>query len=367
MMNIVFVIATNTSGGAERVISILCNYFAEIGDHVTLINFDKDSDFYKVDNRVNTIKLAKKYSNLETCKSVIYKQFKLLLYMIRELKQIQPDVVIPFLFNSELPTILASICLRIPCITSVRNSPEVYPKYQRLFRRSIYPKLAGIVLQSQTVSKHSDFEKVYNKTVIMNPLNIRMDCNTNKRALGKIISVGRLNKQKNHELTIRAVCEIKNEFPEIELHIFGTGELENSLKTVAQGYSSGNCIVFHGAVPNAIEKNQDAQLFIMSSDYEGFPNALVEAMAYHIPVVSTDFDTGVARELVGNDENGYIFEIGNKEQLKNKIRYALTNLCETEKKADKALEMCEMLDYKTIGRQWKSFIVNSIGKNNIEG
>ena len=361
-MNIVFVIATNTSGGAERVISILCNYFVEIGECVTLINFDKESDFYKIDNRVKTIKLAQKHSDIETCKSRIYRQFKILSYLIRELKQIHPDVIIPFLFNSELPTILASRWLHIPCITSVRNSPEVYPKYQRSFRRFFYPRLAGIVLQSQAVLNHPDFKRVCNKTVIMNPLSFEIKHRNNDRIPGKIISVGRLNKQKNHELTIRAVCELKTEFPEIELHIFGTGELENELNKVAQEYSVGNCIVFHGAVPNAIEKNQDAQLFVMASDFEGFPNALVEAMACHIPVVSTDFDTGVARELIGNDENGYLIEIRNKEQLKNKLRYALTNLSETEKKADKASDICEKLDYKVIGQQWKSFIIDSIGK-----
>lgn len=359
-MKITFVIASNTSGGAERVISVLCNYFQEVGDTVTLINLDKESSFYEINNGVCVIKLAKKYPDIGTCLNTLKRQIKIMKALKIELQRISPDVVVPFLFNSEFPVILVSELLKIPCITSIRNSPDVYPTYQRLFRRCFYPRLAGIVLQSETVMKHRDFAKVHNKTVIMNPLKMQIVYERPNRIKGKVISVGRLNSQKNHELTINAISDLKREFPDLKLHIFGSGELEAELRKKAQQYSGDNGVIFHGSVSNAIVKNNDAQLFIMSSNFEGFPNALVEAMACHIPVICTNFDTGVAKELIGNDEYGYIFEVGKLDQLKLKIKEALTNFEETENKSDKAIELCEQLNYKNIGAQWKAFICDVI-------
>lgn len=355
-MKLMFVISTNTAGGAERVISILCNYFAENDDEVTLINMDEFSNFYEISDKVNIIKLEKEYSNIKNAKGKLKRQFLIIKAIKEKMKIIKPDIVIPFLFNSELPVIISCQDLKIPCITSVRNSPEKYPKWQRLFRKHYYPKIAGLVLQSEKVLNFKDFKKVQNKVVIMNPLSVAVNYSKPLRKKFKIISVGRLNEQKNHALTISAVCELKKEFPEITLDIFGAGELENELKQQSKNYAENNCVCFHGAVSNAILKNTDAQLFVMSSNYEGFPNALVEAMSSHIPVICTDFDTGVAKQLIGNDEFGYLIEINNKEQLKEKIRYAFNHIEETEKKADLALIQCKNLDYHSIGNQWRDFI-----------
>ena len=132
-MKIMFVIATNTSGGAERVISVLANQFAENGHIVFLINFDIDSAFYTLSPAVKNIKLSK----IDPCLKKLHgirRVLRIEKLLTKIIKENRPDVVIPFLFNAELPTYIASFRTHTNCITSVRNSANQYPLYQRQLR-----------------------------------------------------------------------------------------------------------------------------------------------------------------------------------------------------------------------------------------
>ncbi len=359
-MNIVFVIATNKSGGAERVIVTLANYFAETGHNSYLINFDENSSFYPVNPDVTVIKLSQKYPALKKKHNAVARELTIIRLLSGEFASIRPDVVIPFLFNAEFPVITVCRAKRIPCITSVRNSANAYPYYQRLYRKINYPFLAGIVFQSSQVMNHSDFKRIRNKRVIMNPLSGSIIRDRGATDKTKIISVGRLNKQKNHLLTIGAFKKIHNDHPELRLEIFGEGEEREELNRFIAENGLGDCVFLRGAVENAVQRNADARLYVMASDYEGFPNSLLEAMACRIPVVCSDFDSGIARYLIGDDERGYLFPVGDLEALEEKMLKAVTDFEGTESKAGKAIEKCSEFEYHSIGREWERFIELSI-------
>ena len=359
-MNIVFVIATNKAGGAERVIVTLANYFAETGHNSYLINFDENSSFYPVNSKVSFIKLSQKYPVLKKKHNAVTRELTIIRLLKKEFASIRPDVVIPFLFNAEFPVITVCRAKRIPCITSIRNSANAYPYYQRVYRKLNYPFLAGIVFQSDRVMNHSDFKRIKNKRVIMNPLSCGIIHDRSVIDRTKIISVGRLNKQKNHLLTIRAFEKIHESFPGLRLEIFGEGEEREELNRYITGNGLDGCVFLRGAVENAVQRNADARLYIMASDFEGFPNSLLEAMACHIPVVCSDFDSGIARYLIGNDEFGYLFPVGALEALEEKMLKALSDFEGTESKADKAIEKCSAFEYHSIGREWIEFIEQSI-------
>ncbi|SDW69899.1 Glycosyltransferase involved in cell wall bisynthesis [Kandleria vitulina] len=358
MKKIILCVETNSAGGAERVIANLANFFSKQGHNVIVVNGDSDSNFYQISHTVKVIKLG--FDRLEKgrlSKAVLhYKELKKI--FIRE----KPDAIVAFLFNMEAPAILAGIVTKTDVYTSVRNSANVYPKSVRIFRRLFYPFISGVIFQSENVKNCIDFKRVKNKCVIMNPLANDFECDVSiisKSARKKwIITAGRLTPQKNHKILIQSFADVCNDFPEYELHIFGEGILREELTNYIKQLNMEQKVFLEGELNNAILINRDAYGFVLSSDYEGFPNALVEAMAVGIPVISTDFDSGVASELIDDGVNGYICNVGDYRAMSNKLRNMLelseedyTNMVKNE------IQIASLLSNDSIGKQWEAFVL----------
>ncbi|MBO4901528.1 MAG: glycosyltransferase [Lachnospiraceae bacterium] len=355
MKTIALVVNKNTSGGAERVMVNLAAYFASKEYRVMFINGDADSAFYPVDRRVEVIKLNDDH----------YPEYRRSAHIVRDLIKLfrreKPDAVIVFLFNMELPVILAGLLTHTRVYASVRNSMRSFSRRICSFRRHFYPRIAGVVFQSSRIAAHDDFKHLKNKAVIMNPLSAEMPDSPD--VIGKsdrkkwIITAGRLVEQKNHKLLIDAFSDLLLEYPEYELHIFGKGPLLPDLEQQINSLHLEGKVVLESEVSDAIWNNRTSCCFVMSSDYEGFPNALTEAMASGIPVISSDFDSGVAVELIQDGENGFVFPVGEKQALLDAMRKMLS-LTDAQylDMVRKDLLIREMLDNETIGRQWEQFI-----------
>ncbi len=357
-MKIMCVIATNSAGGSERVMVTLANCFSELGHEVHYVNTDISSDFYPLLPEVHRLKLKADPGIDMSLAGRVFVHLKIFIRMFSAIKSLKPDAVLVFLFHSEAPVILSCRLLRVPVFTSVRNSAQVYPVSHRLFRRWMYPRIAGVAFQSRRVMESPDFSWLTNTAVLMNPLSSTGGPGafiTSKDPL-KIISVGRLTHQKNHALLLRAFHRVRPVYPEVRLHIFGTGPLRDPLLRLATSLQLQEAVVFEGEVKDAIVKHADAALFVLSSDFEGFPNALAEAMAAGIPVISSDFDSGVAAELISDGENGCLFEIGNEAELAGKISFILEDPARALRMAQKALAVREKLEYFHIGKEWETFI-----------
>lgn len=352
-MKLLFSINSNVSGGAERVMITLANHFADNGHSVCLLNFDKNSSFYNVSRNVSLIKIGDKY-NINPSSNKFFKNLKIRKCVHKEISSFKPDIVVPFLFDSELFCIPYCCLHRINCVASVRNDAKSYPWYQRLFRKHFFRKIAGVVFQSEAVASFKDFKRIHHSTVIYNPLSIDIQERSGVDFY-KIISVGRLNKQKNHKLLIEAISRLVSKYPKIHLHIFGDGELKTELIEYARSLNVSSHVFLEGSIKDAIVKNNDAQLFIMPSNYEGFPNALLEAMAAHIPVVSTSFESGTADFLIGNNERGFLFNVGDVGALVSIIDYSFSNRAVVEEKGDKASKFCSQFNCESIANQWNAF------------
>ena len=363
MKKIIFTIDTNSAGGAERVISILANYFVSSGYEAILINSDSDSHFYHIDDKVKVIKLNMTWNGSSVFHKLSHFQRKVfLLYKI--FKKEKPEYVLTFLYNMEIPTIIAAKLANIPVFTSLRNSLSFYPYYVKIFRKIFYPHIAGVVFQSNRIMEAKDFRKIKNKIVIMNPISIEYS-NLNSYVhyqdrSRNIISVGRLTKQKNQKLLIDSFQIISNRYPDITLHFFGSGELENNLREYVSSLNCNDKIFFEGTVSNAILKNRDALAFVMPSDYEGFPNALIEAMACGIPSICTDFDSGTARELIVDGKNGFLVKVGDKDDLTKKLISLIEMEGDSDLIAAEAVKILDLLNPNEICRQWEQFFKLSV-------
>ena len=356
MKKIVLAIDSNTSGGAERVIATLANQFVNEGHNVVLVNADSESNFYKIDDRVSIIKL-----NLDKEKNKIRKMYLKYLNFKRIFQSFQPDAAICFLIRMEVPVILAGLVTKTNVFTSVRNSATSYSKPERIFRKIFYPQIAGVVFQSKQVQEFPDFRKVKHKKVIMNPLDDKLTSLEApvpyEKRIKKIITAGRLNEQKNQTMLIDAFDEIANSFPGYELHIYGKGNLQEKLQIHISKKKNANRMKLMGEQKDAILNNRDAYAFVLSSNYEGFPNALVEAMACGIPSISTNFDSGVAEELISDGENGYLCKVNDVDSLTEKLITLLRQTrLEYTHMMNKSFEISKSLTARSIAKEWEQFM-----------
>lgn len=353
---VIFAIDTNNAGGGERVIATLANYMSSKGYDIYLINSDTNSSFYQLNSSVKNLKMG-----LDRDKtSRIHRLIKKYRYLKDFFKKEKPDAVVTFLFNMEAPVIIAGLVTHTRVFTSVRNTAWAYPKRERVFRKMFYPKISGVVFQSKKVQEFDDFKKLKNSTVIMNPMSDDIIERTDPVLFSDrrkvIISAARLEKQKNHEMTIRAFSQISSEYPDYELHIFGEGSLRSSLQGLISELNLKDRVFLKGAVSCAIPKNRDAMLFVMSSDYEGFPNALSEALVQGIPSISTDFDTGVASELIKDGVNGWLVNVGDVDGLATKMRQALCLKSKLDSISNECVKVFDIVNANDVCSQWENFI-----------
>ena len=159
-------------------------------------------------------------------------------------------------------------------------------------------------------------EKLRKKTVVIpNPVSADMPEPFSGERKKRVVSVARLQPQKNHKLLIDAFANFVKKFPDYELHIFGVGELEAELRRQSERHEIASKVVFRGFSSNVKEDIWDSAMFVLSSDYEGISNSMIEALAMGVPVIATDCPVGGARSYIKNNVNGILTPVGDKDAL----------------------------------------------------
>ena len=314
---IFFILGSMGRGGAERVISILSQNFADKGwiTQIGLLLFNKVD--YKLDESTQIFDFT---GNAQS--RILRTPYWL--YTIRKfVKKEQPDVVISFAARITILVLLATLGLRTKVIISERNDPKQDGRglFTRCMVRLLYPFANKIVFQTKR-SLHYFSKKILQKGIVIpNPISVSCHASSDKKK--KIVSVGRLTKQKNHALLIKAFATIKKIFPEYELYIYGDGELLNELISLTKTLGIDESVHFEGNVPDVHEKIADAELFVLSSDYEGLSNALLEALMMGLHCISTN--VAGADEYIENGRNGILVSVGDEREMSQAIRTILGN------------------------------------------
>ena len=361
-MKISFVTATLTSGGSERVMSLLANQLVERKHEVEIINLNKHIVFYPLNNN---IKLS--FIDDEVGSSIISK----IIWLRKHVKTEKPDVVIPFMEAVYCVTLLALIGEKVPVISSERIDPRKSPFIRNSLRRIFLPLTTHLVVQTQDIKAF--YPKFIQKktSIIYNPVSETVFHLQEEPKEDTIISVGKLDGQKNQKLLINAFASIADDFPDWKLVIYGEGRERDSLESlikslsptlprkegVLNGYenSISNRILLPGRCETVIEEMNKAKVFAFSSDFEGMSNAILEAVCVGLPVVTTNVSG--AAELVKEGEGGFVVPIRDEKALANALHKVLSNkelreiMAQHNKAAAKNFKLDMIVD------QWESLIL----------
>lgn len=329
---ILLVAPTISGGGAERVVSVLSSALAEIGYQVILVLYKRYENEYALSDKVNVFILPKRNSGEITLFYFIRK-----FYAFRKIIQkTAPDVLIPFLPYQVEQSFLASRGLNIPMVVTVRNNPQFDTPNEKMRRRRdwIAKHTEAIFVQNEEQKAYFDAKTQKKCFVVPNPIS-RDILDSNYRPSGSIkrfVTMGRLEEQKNHKLLISAFAEVLKVQSDLILDIYGSGTLKDILQQQIDDLGVGDNVRLCGRTENVTETLMKYDAFVMSSNYEGMPNALMEAMGVGLACISTDCPMG-PRHLIGQNERGILVETSNRNQLAGAISFATKNAVELQSRA----------------------------------
>lgn len=355
--NIVFVGFLSGFGGAEKSMIMIANGLAKLGNKVSILSLKDNNVVYKIDNGVRHVFIPDRDG------IKIRKQINRFLNLKKEISKIQPDIVISFWLQPAIYAAVISKFRGFKTIYSERGDPsdKEYNGLLGLMRDVFFRFIDGFVFQTQGAKRYFSKSIRDKGVVINNPVYIKYKDYAIPRERRKVIvHVGRLHEQKNQKLLINSFEKICNLFPEYTLEIYGDGKLREDLKKQIKDLNLENRVVLKGTTNQLSSEIVDSALFVLSSDYEGMPNALMEAMALGIPCISTDCKPGGARELIEDKVNGLLSQRQSEENLSKCIKYMLTNPKEAEKMGIRAKGICNTHSVDSILRMWVSFITTII-------
>lgn len=352
------------SGGAERVASILCNEFVKLGHYVELIMVSEKryECFYELDKKVKLIPLL---STLQKNKICFFDKINALK---KQFKNCNYDVVVSFLPNINYFVYRAlKGNKKIVHVASERNNPYVDPKnkIRRLLKELAFKRADGVVFQTEDAKLYFKNKIKTETTIIKNPVfPVIEDANTFCERNNTIISVGRLEKQKNYELLIKAFYKFNCMHDETLLKIYGDGSLKNEIIEMIKTYNLEKKVFLCGKSTTWISENANCLMFINSSLYEGMPNSLLEALINGIPCIASDCPIGGSKELISYN-NGLLFKNNDIDDLVEKMEEIFSNQekCEFFKKAN--FKIREAYSPKTIASSWIDFFEKVIAKRKL--
>ena len=334
---ITFIIPSLVSGGAERVLIHLINHLNKEKYSICLVLFENILD-YKKDLR---------FSGEIVCldKKSRWDFFKLIFKLRKTLRTYQPDVVLSFLYYTNIVTVMASLFFKrkFKLILCERNYPPEYLQKDRLvylkkwLMRFTYRKADKILTVSKSIARvlEKDFNIKSEKIkTIYNPVVLEEIKDKYQKEMKHpffederaqiIISVGRLVEQKRVDRLLRAFSLVRKKQDRVYLIILGEGELRKELENLSLELRVDKWTDFVGFQSNPYAWIRKADIFVLSSDFEGFPNVILEAMACGTPVVSTDCPSG-PNEIIVNGKNGILVPTEDEKAMAEAILKLLTN------------------------------------------
>lgn len=359
-----FVINNLHSGGAERVLSILANEFSKQGLSVFVVCLNEAEPGYQISSHVKMINLLKKRE-----KENIFNRIKYALLIFLRLSNLlikeKPTCVISFMTTANLWTGLACSLIKTPFIVSERTTPDHTINSFNFFLKRIsyiiYKKSKAIVIPAKGIEdcirNHKCFKRLNNFKIIRNPLNVFKSPSVkpvnNKKF---ILGVGRLSYIKGFDQLIEAYSKIKAD--DVDLLIVGGGSEYENLSNQIEKLGMQKRAKLIGPKDNLQDYYNQAELFVLPSRNEGYPNALIEAMSFGCPCIAMDCEFGPS-EIIENEANGILIEANNIGKLTSAMDNLLADESLRAKVASNAQLITQINSIENILPKWKDLILHN--------
>lgn len=359
MKKIIFFADRLSSGGAERVTSVLANGLAEKGYKVTLVLMNRDTVAYKINPQVKLIELEEQIGKRDSL-------YYLKKYRAVSKNLVNMDAVISLAMpQTNLYIAFAAKLHHKKLVLSERNDPASYPSERilRWGRNFTYYLADRLVFQTNDAKKY--FKDCLQKkgSIIPNPISEGLP----ERYFGvrekRVVNFCRLEPQKNLKLLLSSFEKFSKMFPDYRLEIYGSGVQENELRDLIKEKGFSERVSLKPNDSAVHEKVRNAAMFVSSSDYEGISNSMIEAMAIGLPVVCTNCPSGGARMMIDNGINGILVPVGDEAALYNAMRMITEDPKLAEKLSLNAVNIRERLAGKKIVDLWEEVIKNADKKN----
>lgn len=336
-------------GGIERASVSLANYFGELGYEVNVLALYKTEHFYLLDERITLIEPQ----FTRECINRNFYVLKMMTFFRKIAKKIKPDVMLAFGEWTNPFIVLASFGLHIPLFLSDRMSPSLsLTPVHRFLKKTLYKKANGIIAQThyakaiiKTLTNTSNIKVIHNPVNSINKTN----CSIKNR----IVTVGRLSKEKGHRYLIESFAKVNN--IDWELSIVGDGNEREALQSLADKLGVAERVIFHGHQRDFSLQLSEAQIFVLPSLSEGFPNALIEAMSLPLACISSNCIAG-PNEIIQDGVNGLLVEPGDVNALANALNRLIENHELRGLLASGAYKVRESLAFDKIAKQYLDFI-----------
>lgn len=343
------VIPSLSAGGMERVMAELVNFFGEETTHeIHLIILTNKNHFYTINGSV------KIYQPQFLIRGLLG-SIKLLLFLRKTISGIKPDSVLSFgeMYNSFV--ILSSLGLKNKIYVSDRSKPDKdWGIFHNNLRNTLYQYTTGIITQTEIAKEIMLGRMAHpNVKVIGNPFQIKSPLPNNSRK-DIILTVGRMIKSKQHQQLIKIFSALPDN--NWELHFVGDGPESENIKRSAIESTVSSKIVFHGSQSSVNEYYKTAKIFAFTSNSEGFPNVVGEAMCHGVVPICYNFIAG-ATDLVQNEENGLIIELDDEKTFATGLYRLMNDEKTLNEFRHNGFKSMEKFDIKVIGHNYLNFIL----------
>lgn len=349
-MNIDFYISSLSGGGAENVLTTLAKELKNRGNKVSITSLEKRPQFYCVDDGIELIK----YNNAGKGRiKEIIADFKAIRRQIKERND--TDVCVSFLSRCNLQVLLCSLFLHKKVVVCDRNNPlKEHSKLVFLLSNQVYRLASAVFVQTEQIK--SFYPKYLQKKmyVIENTLDTKeldAQCDEEIVAENTIISIGRLEPQKDFVTLIKAFGELADKYPDWNVKIFGKGDMREELQAFIDEKGLTERVLLCGRTETPFKELKKSKVFVLSSHYEGFPNVLCEGMYAGLGCISSDCVSGPG-ELIDDGVNGFLFPVGNEKILTEKLDLLLSSdeICDIM--GDRAKNTVKRLELPVIVEKW---------------
>lgn len=351
LKKILFITEDINYGGAGKIISFIANGLSELGNSIIIHTYAGNNSFYDLNKEIIYIppkKIRRTYMS----------KLSYFIDIRRMIKKVNPDIVISFLPIPNMLSVIGTALTKIPVIISERSDPYTEKGFLLNFAKSLFKYADGAVFQTKDAKEYYSESLQKKSIVIPNPVTIgKAERIPFKKRNNEIAFVARFFvKQKRQDIMLNAFKIVADHNKDVNLVFYGDGPDLKIIKQMVNDMNLTDRVWFRGEVKNIEDKIKNSRIFVLTSDYEGIPNALIEAMSVGLPVVSTDCSPGGARILIEDKKNGLIVPTRDVNGIAKAILFLLENHEIAEQYGIEAQKIIEKYSPEKILKIWDEFV-----------